>query len=110
MGVFLTTPLAFAVILALLVLADLLLKRRDTAEEDKRALEPYACGQRDVNHFVAPKYYRTFAFAFFFTVMHVLVLVVATAPRDAAALPIAYVASAVLAVAMLFRRQEEEEA
>lgn len=68
-----------------------------------RKFESYACGQRDIDHNVSPDYGQFFPFAFFFTIMHVLVLIVATAPKGALTLPLLYVATGVLALLILFR-------
>jgi hypothetical protein len=67
-------------------------------------LESYACGQRNVEHYVNPDYSEFFPFAFFFTIMHVLVLVIATAPYDALLFPAIYIMSGILAMAIIFRR------
>lgn len=74
------------------------------SNQDERKLESYACGQRNITHRVSPDYNQFFPIAFFFTVIHVLVLVIATAPRDALTLPLIYVAAGVLALIILFRR------
>jgi len=71
-------------------------------EEGK--FDPYGCGQRGVQDYVNPDYSQFFPFAFFFTIMHVLVLVVATAPYDAPLLPIVYVASGLLAMRIISKR------
>ncbi|HNX14443.1 MAG TPA: hypothetical protein PK854_07070 [Oscillospiraceae bacterium] len=70
----------------------------------ERETDSYACGQRDVENYVNPDYSQFFRYAFFFTIMHVLVLVIATAPYDAMLLPILYIACGVLSMAILFRR------
>ena len=69
----------------------------------EHGLEGYACGQRNVRHYVNPDYSQFFPFALFFTIMHVLVLVVATASYEALLLPIIYVASGVLAMIIIFK-------
>ncbi|MEG1537014.1 MAG: hypothetical protein RR387_01865 [Clostridiales bacterium] len=69
-----------------------------------RKLESYACGQRNVSHSVSPDYGEFFPYAFFFTIMHVLVLVIATAPKDVLTLPLLYVGAGVLALSIIFRR------
>ena len=74
-----------------------------SATESTRKMEAYACGQRNVTHAVNPDYKEFFPFAFFFTVVHVMVLVVATAPSGALALPLLYVAVGVLALLIVFR-------
>lgn len=73
-------------------------------EDSRRKLESYACGQRNVVHNVSPDYSQFFPFAFFFTIMHVLILVVATAPVDALTMPLIYAAAGVLALLIIFRR------
>jgi hypothetical protein len=66
--------------------------------------EAYACGQRNVQNYINPDYSEFFPFAFFFTIMHVLVLVVATAPYDALFLPIMFILSGILSMVIIFRR------
>jgi hypothetical protein len=66
--------------------------------------ESYACGQRNIENYINPDYSEFFPFAFFFTIMHVLVLVVATAPRDALLLPVLFIISGILSMVIIFRR------
>jgi hypothetical protein len=66
--------------------------------------DSYACGQRNIENYINPDYSEFFPFAFFFTIMHVLVLVVATAPRDALLLPITFIISSILSMVIIFRR------
>ncbi len=72
-------------------------------KQSDRKLEAYSCGQRHVTHNVSPDYGQFFPFAFFFTIMHVLVLIVTTAPHGALTLPLLYVAAGVLALLIIFR-------
>jgi len=67
-------------------------------------LDSYACGQRDVRNYVNPDYSQFFPFAFLFTIMHVLVLVVATAPYDAPVLPVVFIAAGIFCLIMIFKR------
>lgn len=67
-------------------------------------LDSYACGQRDVRNYVNPDYSQFFPYAFLFTIMHVLVLVVATAPYDAPLLPVVFIVSGVLCLVIIFKR------
>ena len=73
-------------------------------KDSDRKGESYACGQRNVVHSVSPDYGQFYPFAFFFTIMHVLVLVVATAPTGALVLPLLYVGVGVLSLLIIFRR------
>ena len=44
--------------------------------------KPYACGENVTKHRLQPEYSQFFAFAFFFTIMHVIALFVATVPKE----------------------------
>lgn len=70
-----------------------------------RSLDPYACGQRDYQNYVNPNYTRFFRYAFVFSVMHVLALVV-TMSNNGLALPLAYVGAGILTLAIVFRKLE----
>ena len=68
---------------------------------------PYACGEDIQEHRVQPDYQQFFSFAFFFTIMHVAALLVATVPpaqADAAVFAVIYLASAAVGLFVLFRR------
>ncbi len=69
-----------------------------------RKTDPYACGQRTYDNTTTQDYEQFFTVAFFFTIMHVLVLAVATAPKGVLTLPLLYVAAGVLALLIIFRR------
>jgi len=97
------------VALGILVLVGLALSRftaslAPVGKDSDRKLEAYACGHRNFVHNVSPNYDQFFPFAFFFTVMHVLILVVTTAPVGALLLPLLYVGAGVLALLIIFRR------
>jgi len=66
--------------------------------------EPYACGQNVETGRVQPSYSEFFPFAFFFTIMHVAALVIATVPGDAIWLAVPFLAIAALAIVILFRK------
>lgn len=101
----LSPPIAFIIlILTGLFLSYMVAPLAAQGRSSERKVESYACGQRNVAHSVSPDYEQFFPYAFFFTIMHVLVLVVATAPRDAFTLPLIYVAVGVLALMIIFRR------
>ncbi len=74
----------------------------------KGALDkPYAGGENLETHRVQPDYSQFFPFAFFFTILHVVTLIVATSPTGVAgslAFSIVYVLGALLALFILFRR------
>jgi NADH-quinone oxidoreductase subunit A len=69
---------------------------------------PYACGEEVTDHTAQPDYSQFFVFAFFFTVMHVVALVVATVPRgerEASWLAAGFLVCAAVGLFKLFRRR-----
>ena len=102
-----TTPVLFVSFLLLLMLLSVYLKRKaDKTPSGKHAFDPYACGQSEdaVSQYVNPNFRRMFYLAFFFTIMHVLVMIIATAPKGGTLLPVAYIAVGALAMLILFRK------
>ncbi len=102
-------PLAFLLILA----ASLALRRGLAifAPQPQQAAggknKAYACGEDIKQNRVQPDYSQFFPFAFFFTIMHVLALVVATVPaQDWSAVQLAagYLLSSAIGLFILFRR------
>lgn len=101
----LSPPIVFAIYIAIFLAGSKGLSRfAQTGRRDGRGLDSYACGQRNVQDYVNPDYSEFFPFAFFFTIMHVLVLVIATAPYDAPVLPILFVITGILSMAIIFKR------
>ncbi len=69
--------------------------------------KPYAGGETIRSHRVQVDYAQFFPFAFFFTILHVVTLVVATSPArtlQSVAIAIIYVLGALLGLFILFRR------
>jgi NADH:ubiquinone oxidoreductase subunit 3 (subunit A) len=67
----------------------------------------YACGEDLPSHSIQPDYRQFFHFAFFFTIIHVIALVVATVPSEsigASGLAIVFVISSGIGLYVLFRR------
>jgi NADH:ubiquinone oxidoreductase subunit 3 (subunit A) len=64
----------------------------------------YACGESSYTNKTQPDYTQFFAFAFFFTIMHVVALIIATVPKGISGLPILYLVTALMALFILFRR------
>ena len=110
MNPLLLTPVAFLAALAVVLVLLRLLGRlapvvRTPAGSGKG--KAYACGEDVKDHRVAPDYQQFFPFAFFFTIMHVMALVVVTVPagsRAATALAVGYAGSLAIGVFVLFRR------
>ena len=100
-------PVTFVIILGVVFLQSHLmgkLSARGKETDGKR--QSYACGEDVGEHRIQPNYSQFFSFAFFFTIMHVVVLVIATAPVDFFASIMAgiYIAAAAVSLLILFRR------
>jgi len=108
----LITPVTFvAVLVFMLILLRILgLISAKAAKPSGKSgkLKAYACGEDIKDHRIAPDYSQFFPFAFFFTIMHVLALVVATVPSgslSATVLAIGYSTALAIGLFILFRRQ-----
>jgi len=80
---------------------------KPTTRDDSGKFAPWACGEDVKDHRAQPDYSPFFHFAFFFTVMHVLALIVATVPRGsigAAGLAAGMIVTASVSLLVLFRR------
>lgn len=103
-------PVAFLIMLAFAWLTGVGYKPlaiKPSGPQSPGKLKPYACGEDVTDHVAQPDYSQFFHFAFFFTIMHVVALVVATVPVKAFATAILaglYLLSATLGLFILFRR------
>jgi NADH:ubiquinone oxidoreductase subunit 3 (subunit A) len=101
-------PLAFLVMLlisfGLSGLSSLVAAKGTAAAGKERA---YACGQNIENNRIQPDYNEFFPIAFFFTIMHVAALIIATAPKGQWLPAVLFMAVAVLSLRVLFRRGED---
>jgi NADH-quinone oxidoreductase subunit A len=80
---------------------------RGTPCKGKR--KPYACGEDITRHRTQPDYSQFFSIAFFFTIMHVVVMIIATIPAGslaASALAVLFTLCAGLGLFVLFRRND----
>ena len=105
----LTPPAAFLIVLVtVLLLAGLLSRISYKPKSDKEAsTKAYACGEDMPTSMIQPDYSAFFPFAFLFTILHVVALVVATVPMRTSGsfvMAIIYVAGAITSLFILFRR------
>jgi NADH:ubiquinone oxidoreductase subunit 3 (subunit A) len=78
---FLIPPVAFSLVMAVVLLQSALMKRAAIrTAPNEGALTCYACGEDVKDTRFRPEYGQFFSFAFFFTIMHVVALVLATIP------------------------------
>lgn len=100
-----TPPVAFLILLLVSAGLSLLFKRLAAKGVDsKEKMRAYACGEDMEKNRGQPDYSQFFKFAFFFTIMHVIVLVVATDPSGLSVTSGVYLGVTVLALFMLLRR------
>ena len=100
-------PVVFVIILVtVLLFAHFASKLSMKGKEASGKRKAYACGEDLGEHRLQPDYSQFFSFAFFFTIMHVVVLVIATAPVGflVSIMGCIYIAAAVVALLILFRR------
>ena len=105
----LSPPIAFVILLLaagglLWVLSLLSAKRQGTGAGSTK---PYACGEDMPNHMIQPDYGQFFPFAFFFTILHVVALMVTTVPVETIAtfaIATVYLVGAVVGLTILYRR------
>jgi hypothetical protein len=110
-SVHLLPPVAFLIVLGSVWLQsrgmDLFKLPRPPGAPPAGQRRPYASGEEVADHRVQPDYGQFFHFAFFFTLVHVVALVVATVPTGApaaAVLAAAFVLTAAVGLFVLFRR------
>ena len=110
--VMLLPPILFVLVLILVALqylgfGALSLKQPVGKVQPPGKTKAYACGEDVVDHRAQPDYTQFFHFAFFFTIMHVVALVVTTMPSGvpvATGLAAAFLVSAAVGLFILFRR------
>jgi NADH:ubiquinone oxidoreductase subunit 3 (subunit A) len=111
-AIHLLPPVAFVLVLGSVLLQsrvmDLLKVRRPKGTAQAAgARKPYASGEHVEDHRAQPDFGQFFHFAFFFTIVHVVALVVATVPRgspSAAALAAGFLVVVAVGLFVLFRR------
>ena len=64
----------------------------------------YACGEDVQMNRAQPDYSQFFPIAFFFTIMHVVVLIIASVPKGINLMACFYLIIAILSLGILFRR------
>ena len=73
----------------------------------ERMSDAYACGEENIDNMIQPDYSQFFPFAFFFTILHVVALMIATVQVDsprAIAIAFVYIAVAIVGLMILLRR------
>lgn len=108
-NLFITIPVAFVV---LLIAAALLLAFFSRCAVGTKGLSPdackgYSCGEDFKGHLIQPDYSQFFSFALFFTILHVVALMIATVPvetKEIFVLAGIYLVGAIVGLAVLLRK------
>ena len=105
----LTPPVVFLEVLIVMMLITKVLASLSYKVKDKPsgACKSYACGENIPTHLMQPDYSQFFPFAFFFTVLHVVTLMIATVPVNTLrsfAMAVIYISGAAVGLVILFRR------
>ena len=105
----LAPPIAFVVVLAAAMLLSWGMSRLSfrRARQAPGTAEPYACGEDIPTHMIQPNYGQFLPFAFFFTILHVVALTIATVPsgsRTTLAFALIYIIGAMLGLSVLYRK------
>lgn len=108
-SVVLAPPVAFVIVLALAALLALALSRLAfrNRKPTHGSVQPYACGEDMPDQMIAPNYGQFLPFAFFFTILHVVALTIATVAKldsTVFALALVYLAGAICGLVVLYRK------
>ncbi len=107
--ILLSPPVAFLMILGVTAilaaaLSRLSIRPKSHGEGQEKS---YACGEDVPTHLMQPDYSQFFPFAFFFTMLHVVALMIATVPietMESFSIAVIYIAGALVGMVILFRR------
>jgi NADH-quinone oxidoreductase subunit A len=111
--VFLLPPVAFLLMLGFVIFQFFGLKIFSSGVKPQTpsgGFKSYACGEDFKEHHVQPDYSQFFPFAFFFTIIHVVAMVVATVPKSnwaAITIAVMYLVSMAVGLLILFRRGDQ---
>jgi len=101
-------PIAFSIVFVVIsvlsyLFSKLSFKKVSSAESEKS----YSCGEEFSGHLIQPDYGQFFPFAFFFTILHVVAMVIAIVPKEDMStfvMALVYIIGAATALFILFRR------
>lgn len=105
----LTPPIVFLIVLTGMCLFAALLSKLSFKNQHKGAGigKSYACGEDVKSHLMQPDYSQFFPFAFFFTILHVVTLIITTAlitSPQTFYIAVLYVLGAVISLFILYRK------
>lgn len=108
--ILLSPPVIFLIVLGVAIAFSKMLALVSFKPSGKMAegtQKSYACGEDTKTNLMQPDYSQFFPFAFFFTILHVVALIIATVPVDTLqsfSIAVTYLLGAVVAMFILFRK------
>ena len=108
-SVLLSPPVVFIVILGLVLSLSFLLSNLAFKPERKvkGLTKSYACGEDIADSMIQPDYSQFFPFAFYFTILHVVALMIASVPAatiETILIAVIYIIGAIIGLLVLYRR------
>lgn len=108
-NILLSPPAAFVIVLVSMTAFSGLLSALSvkTKKHSQGTGKSYACGEDVPTNMMQPDYSQFFPFAFFFTLLHVFALTIATVPEltsSSMILAVIYITAAITGLVILFRR------
>ncbi len=101
--------MVFLIILLIVILLSSILTKLafKPKKQAQGATEPYACGENIATHMIQPDYAQFFPFAFYFTILHVVALMLALVPAATTGtlvMAMVYILGAIIGLMVLYRR------
>ncbi len=108
-SILLSPPLVFVIILGACLCISLVLSKLafKPAKKVEGLTKPYTGGEDIVNNMIQPDYSQFFPFAFYFTILHVVALMVAAVPTakiETLLIAVVYISGAIIGLLVLYRR------
>ncbi len=108
-SVLLSPPVVFIVILGLVLSLSFVLSKLAFKPERKvnGLTKSYACGEDIADSMIQPDYSQFFPFAFYFTILHVVALMIASVPAatiETILIAVIYIIGAIIGLLVLYRR------
>jgi len=105
----LSPPVVFIILLLAALYSSRLLSKLAFQQKTrpKGQAKPYSCGEDIPDQMVEHDYSQFFPFAFFFTIMHVVALMIATVPmvtNETMCIAFVYISGAITGLSVLYRR------
>lgn len=105
----LSPPVVFIIVLVTVLVLSFALSKLAFKPSHRIAglTKSYACGEDVIDAMIQPDYSQFFPFAFYFTILHVVALMIASVPAttiETSLMAAAYIGGAIIGLLVLYRR------